>query len=255
MLRSFTIPLWCAVAFTPVVLLYSGIVVAQVMSGSNYQIESDSINVGGVYSESSSFRLEDTTGEVATGPSESNNFQLLAGYQQMQTVTISLTQPDSVVMDPSIPGLAGGFSNGSTTLIATTDNLAGYELLLSAEADPAMQSAQSDTIADYVPSSGASDFTFTTASDDAHFGFSIESPHAAERFLNDSADCGTGSSNDPQTCWDGLSTTPAAAVRSSSSNHPSGTETTIHFRVGVGGNVSQPPGTYIATTTVTAVPL
>ena len=255
MFRTLTIPLWCAMVFTPLVLVYSGVVFAQAMSGANYQIESDSINVGGAFSESDSFWLEDTTGEVATGFSESDSFELRAGYQQMQAVSIALTQPDSVVMDPSIPGLAGGFSNGSTTLTATTDNPAGYELLFSAASNPAMLNAANDEIADYQPVSGDTDFSFTTGSTDAHFGFSIESTHAMARFLNDGIDCGVGSTNTAQTCWDGLSLIPTAAVRSSSANHPAGTETTIHFRVGVGGDVSQPPGTYVATTTITAVPL
>ena len=228
--------------------------VSQMMQSDNFQIESDSVNVGGVYSESDSFQLEDTVGEIATGESESESFQLRAGYQQMQSVVISLTQPDSVVMDPSIPGLAGGVSNGSTSLIATTDNPAGYELLLSAESDPAMQNASNDTIADYVPVNGA-DFDFLIGSSDSHFGFSIESADALNRFLHDGENCGVGSTNSPRVCWDGLGTTPTAVVESGSANQPAGTETTIHFRVGVGGDVSQPPGTYMATTTVTAVPL
>ncbi len=258
MFRTFTIPLWCAMVFTPLVLVYSGVVFAQAMSGANYQIESDSINVGGAFSESDSFWLEDTTGEVATGFSESDSFELRAGYQQMQAVTITLTQPDSVVMDSTIAGLTGGSAMGSTTFAVTTDNPAGYQVLLTAQSDPAMRNAEDDTIADYQPAGAVPDYEFTTASTSAHFGFSIESLHAADRFLNNGAGetCGiVGGTNTAFRCWDGLNTTGVEVVRSGVANQPDGTESTIHFQVEIGDNVSQPPGTYVATTTVTAVPL
>ncbi len=63
---------------------------AQVRSSSNYQLESDSINVGGGLSNSSNFSLESTAGEIATGRSTGTNFSLQAGYQQLDSVFISL---------------------------------------------------------------------------------------------------------------------------------------------------------------------
>lgn len=254
MFRTLTIPLWCAVVFTPLVLLYSGVVLAQAMSGSSYQIESDSINVGGAFSESDSFQLEDTTGEVATGFSESDSFELRAGYQQMQAVTLAMSQPDPVSLSPALSGVTGGVSNGSTTINVITDNPAGYELLISASTDPAMQSEEY-TIADYQPSGAAPDLDFTTASTSAHFGFSVESVDASSRFFNNGSSCDTGDNNTPLVCWDGLSMDPTTVAATSTSNHPDGTDTIIHFRVGVGDSVMQPPGTYVATTTITAIPL
>jgi len=255
MIRSLHISLWCATIFTPVVLLSFGLVLAQTMTGSFYQIESDSINMGGGFSESDSFTMEDTLGEVATGISESDSFELRAGYQQMQSAFISMTQPDSIVLDPNLPGLGGGTSNASTSVVVTTDSPAGYELLISASANPAMQNEFSDSIADYAPSSGDPDFTFTVGSEDAAFGFSVESIDALARFLHNGSVCDAGSTNTAQTCWDGLSTTPTAIVSGNTANHPTGTQTTLYFRVGMGVGVSQPPGTYVATTTVTAIPL
>jgi hypothetical protein len=64
---------------------------AQVMQSTNYRIQSDSVNVGGIYSSSSNYRLEDTTGEIATGESSSTNYQIKAGYQQMQETYLSLS--------------------------------------------------------------------------------------------------------------------------------------------------------------------
>lgn len=254
--RELRLAFWSACLCTPVVLLSSGIGMAQVMSGTSYQIQSDSVNVGGVYSTSSSYTLEDTTGEIATGESDSTSFSIRAGYQQMQDITIAMTQPDSVVLDPSIPGLAGGVSNGSTSVTVTTDNPAGYEVLIEAESDPAMQAdGGAYTIADYTPGGGA-DYTFAIGLTDAHLGYSVLSDDAEARFLHSgSAPCGTGSINTAQNCWDGLSTTPEAIITGTSANQPAGTASTIYFRVGVGGDVVQAPGIYVATTTLTALPL
>jgi hypothetical protein len=64
---------------------------AQVRSSSNYQLQSDSINIGGGFSSSTSYIQESTVGEVATGISDSSSYSLRAGYQQMQEVYISMT--------------------------------------------------------------------------------------------------------------------------------------------------------------------
>ena len=58
--------------------------------------------------------------------------------------------------------------------------------------------------------------------------------------------------------WVGVlfpATSPETIARASSANHPAGATTSIRFRVGVGGAVAQPPGTYTATTTITAIAL
>lgn len=58
-----------------------------VMSSGSYQIRQDSVNVGGVNSESASYVTEDTIGEIATGLSASAAYNLAAaGYQQMNAV-------------------------------------------------------------------------------------------------------------------------------------------------------------------------
>lgn len=52
------------------------------MSSTQYQINWDSLNSGGEDSSSSTnFRLRDTVGEMGTGLSESQNYQLSAGYR------------------------------------------------------------------------------------------------------------------------------------------------------------------------------
>ena len=226
-----------------------------VMSGEQYSIQTDSLNFGGGFSDSETFSLKDTLGEIATGDSASETFQLRAGYRQLLPVAISLTPPDSVVLDPAIPGVTGGFSFGSTSVTVTTDNPAGYELLIQAAASPALQGPDGATIGDY-EASGAADYNFATSSTMSHLAISVLGEDTAQRFLHDGTNtCGLGSVNTPARCWAGLSTSLEPIATRSSSNHPDGRETIINFQVGVGDMVVQPPGVYVATTTVTALPL
>jgi hypothetical protein len=123
-------------------------VFAQVRTSSSYQMQSDSINIGGGLSSSTDYVQESTVGEIATGPSDSTAYALRAGYQQLQEVYVSLAISGDVVMDPDLPGVTGGTANGSTTVTVVTDNPAGYRLIFQAESDPAMSSGP-NTIANY----------------------------------------------------------------------------------------------------------
>lgn len=85
------------IKFLITILLITGVfttpVLAQVMTSPNFKMQQDSINFGGGDANSENFRIEDTVGEVATGYSESDNFILHAGYQQMKIAYIALTIP------------------------------------------------------------------------------------------------------------------------------------------------------------------
>lgn len=230
-----------------------GVGLAQVRTSTNYQLQSDSINIGGGLATSTSYRQESTVGEVATGPSDSATYSLRAGYQQMQEVFLSLASTGDVIMSPDLPGLTGGTSNGSTTFTVVTDSPAGYQLTIEAENDPAMQSG-ANTIADY--NEGADpDFSFLTGSADAHLGFTPEGADLVQSFLDDGGACNVGSLDTSLACWAGLSTTAIVVAEGSGANQPSGATTTVHFRVGIGSGAGVETGVYTATTTVTALPL
>lgn len=254
MVKWSLVPLLCAVAFSPLVFVSSNIGVAQVMQSDNYSIESDSINVGGGLSDSESYSLESTTGELATGSNDSETYALRAGYQQMQEVFISLTGLEAVALSPTIPGVSGGESNGSTSATVITDSPSGYSLSIRSEQSPAMVSG-ANTIADY-NTNATPDRLFAIGLTDAHFGFSPFGDDVVLRYQNDGSVCGAvfAVSVDLE-CWSGLSTSPTIIAENTNSNHPTGAATKINFRVGVGGSVIQPVGVYVATTTVTALPL
>ena len=252
-LKLFTQSLIHAAIITTLALAVLEVGLAQVRSSSNYQLQSDSVNVGGGLATSTAYRQESTVGEVATGPSDSASYALRAGYQQMQAVFLSLASTGDVVLSPNLPGLTGGTSNGSTTFTVITDSPSGYQLTIAAENDPAMQDGVK-TIADY--NAGAiPDFSFTTDTADAHFGYTPEGADIAAAFLDDGGTCSQGSLDTSLACWEGLSTTDRVIALQAGANHPAGATTTVHFRVGIDSAAGVEAGVYIATTTVTALPL
>jgi len=236
-------------------VLSTSLISAQVMSSATYRIQTDSVNVGGGYGTSTSYTLETTAGEVSSGLSSSTNYQLRAGYQQMQEVFLSMTAIADVVMTPSLGGLTGGTSNGSTSFVVVTDSPSGYTLTLAAALSPAMQGNPAGTIANYVPAAGVPDFVFSTAAAQARFGFSPEGVNLVARYRDNGGACGVSSGDTALACWDGVSTTAQTIVTGTGSNHPSGATTTLRFRVGISSGASVTAGTYTATTTITALPL
>lgn len=251
--RTFTTSIQSLIS-TVVLICMLNVVQAQVRSSTNYQLQSDSINAGGGFSSSASYSQESTVGEIATGESNSTNYALKAGYQQMQEVYISLSSTGDVTMSPDLPGLTGGTSNGSSTFAVVTDSPSGYQLTIESENDPAMQSGP-NSIADY--SAGAiPDFTFAIASMDSHFGFTPEGVDIVQAWLDNGSVCDSaGGADTALACWEGLSTTPQVIAEGTGSNHPVGATTTVNFRVGLGGNSGVIAGVYTATSTVTALPL
>lgn len=224
---------------------------AQVRSSTNYQIQSDSINSGGGLSSSDSFSLESTVGESATGPSDSTTYSLRAGYQQMQEVFISISDATEVFLTPDIGGLSGGTSNGSTSVVVTTDSPSGYSLTITAANNPAMNS-DTNSIANYPP---ATTFLFNVNDGEAFFGFTVEGVHTGSTFRDNGTACNIGLTVTPDRCWRGFTTGNILIARSGQPNHPSGSTTTVKFRVGVGQNAGVPSGLYTATSTMTALPL
>jgi hypothetical protein len=231
-------------------------VFAYVMSSPNYRIQSDSLNIGGMRETSTSYRMEDTIGEIATGVLTSTSYKLKAGYQQMQETYLAISSPSDVTMSPAISGVTGGTGNGSAVWAVTTDNPAGYSLAIKAGASPALQSG-AYSFADYTPTvAGTPDFNWEVASTDAEFGFTPEGSDIVQKFKDNSLDtCNIGTTDTTDACWYNFSTSNEIIAQSSSPNHPSGTSTTVKFRAESGSEHLQPAGTYQANIIVTALAL
>lgn len=254
-MRSLVLTISSTLLFSVIIVSSIQIGFAEVMGSSNYQIQSDSVNIGGGFGSSDSYQLESTVGEIATGLSASDAYRIQAGFQQMQGAYIALTTDGDVNLSPTLQGVSGGYASGTLVANVVTDNPGGYTMTIEAENDPAMQSF-TDTIPDLVPDAAAPDFTFSVGAAEAFFGFSPEGADIVQRYLDATGSCDqSGGSDTPDRCWDGLSTTPVTIAQSTSSNHPAGTDTTVTFQVGIGGSVTQPAGDYVATTTITVTAL
>jgi len=222
------------------------------MGSSNFHIPWDSVNVGGLDSESENYLISDTLGEVGTGFSESTSFQVYAGFQIIIPSQISISISDNINLDP-IPGLVAGWSEGDTTITVMTDNAAGYQLEVSSSSESALQSS-SDFFGDYTPSGANPDLSFAVGSGESAFGFTAEGDDVISDFLDDGTSCGSGSVN-IGTCWIGFSTTLELIALSSTRTEPEGENTILRVRAEVGEDKVQTSGEYSATITATAISL
>lgn len=226
---------------------------AEVMGSSRYKIQTDSVNLGGADSSSSEYNLGDTLGEVGTGDSNSDNYVLHAGYWQMQSNYLSISNPDDLVLS-SIGGLTAQASEGTLSWLVKTDSPSGYELSINATTSPALHSAY-DSFEDYIPAGSVPDYNFISPTDTSYFGFTPEGSDVASLYRDQDFICGAGSNETTGKCWDGLSTTPKTIAVSSAPNHPSGSTTTARFRAETGEGHIQTAGEYQVVIEVTAVSL
>ena len=229
------------------------LIFAQTMQSPSYKIPSDSLNVGGVDSSSSSYLINDTLGEVGTGDSNSTNYYMKAGFWQMQESYIALSSPSDLALT-SIGGIEGATSEGTMTWSVITDNSAGYVLDIKTTAIPALKSSN-DFFDDYVPAGGNPDYNFTNLSNSSSFGFSPEGVDVDARFKDNGSSCNIGTSETSAKCWDGLSLSPKIISNRTTSNHQAGSDTTVRFRAESGSNHIQTAGSYSAPIVVTAITL
>ena len=227
---------------------------AYVASSTNYRIQSDSINVGGVRQTSTNYISEDTIGEIATGLSESALYKLKAGYQQMNEIYIAVSAPADVTMTPAIGGISGGTGNGQAIWTATTDNPAGYTMSIKASTTPALQSGP-NSFADYTPAGATPDFAWSVLNTASEFGFTPEGSHIVQKFKDEGGICNINTNDTADACWYNASTTAENIAQSATPNHPSGTDTTVKFRAQSGTSHIQEEGIYTAKISVTVTSL
>ncbi len=236
------------------VLFAAPLAFGYVASSSNYRIQTDSVNTGGLFSSSTSYRAEDTLGESGVGTSSSATFSLKAGYQQMQDVYLALAPSGNVALTPSIPATGGGNADVVATFVVTTDNSAGYSMTISSLLAPALNSGANNFL-DYVPGGANPDFTFTTPAASTRFGFSPEGVDIIQRYKDNGAVCNAGVLSSLSSCWDPLSTIAGVIATRATANNPTGSQTDIRFHAASGASNVQPVGSYVATATITVLPL
>ncbi|MFA6520403.1 MAG: hypothetical protein WCT44_02220 [Candidatus Paceibacterota bacterium] len=224
------------------------------MQSTTYKIITDSVNVGGDdNSASTNYIIGDTLGELSSGDSNSANYYMHAGFWQMQSSYISITSPSDLALT-SIGGINGENTEGTMSWTVLTDNVAGYSMSIKTLTSPALASAE-DSFDDYAPAGADPDYNFSIATSVSEFGFTPEGADTNSRFKDNGSSCNTGSGETSAKCWDGLSLVDKIIAGKSSSNHPSGSTTTVRFRAESGSAHIQTSGAYSASIVVTAVTL
>ena len=164
--------------------------------------------------------------------------------------------PEDVLMDPAIPGLTGGTSNGSTTFAVSTNNPAGYNVTIQFANDDAMQYEGGTGFIPNLSDVIVVNFEDGVGANEAAFGLTIDGENIATEFIGDGSTCGSTGSGDGETCWrlQGNATTPFTLVDSEDSTPSAGEAYDVYFRVLVNENPdpSLQLGMYTATATLTA---
>jgi len=227
------------------------------MGSLDYRIWKSSINVGGLdYQESERYRLRETIGEVVAGDTASPSYKLRSGYQPMiESYIAAAALPEDITMSPSIGGITGGQSNGTTSIKVTTDSPSGYSLFVRASASPALATS-TYSFADYIPNNPEiPDYNWSVPATTTGFGFTPYGPDTAPKYRHIGENCNEdGGSESKDHCWYNLSISDETIAASYLSNHPEGTETYIRFRAESGTQNIQSAGEYSATLIITVIP-
>lgn len=170
------------------------------------------------------------------------------------------TTASDVTMTPSLGGITGGTSNGTTTVVVLTNDSSGYTMTVTASSSPAMVGDVSgSTIADYTPAApGVPDYTYSVPTS-AEFGYTVSASTTsdlAQKFKdNGSNTCNTGSADTggAASCWYGLSTTATSTIVRSTPTSASGSTSSMIFKLTINSGTGVTEDTYKATTTLTAV--
>ncbi len=223
---------------------------AEVMSSTNYKIQADSVNVGGVRQTSNSYISEDTIGESGPGTSSSTNYSLKAGYQEMiGGYYISISVPVNVDLGTIVGTGDTGLTGASANWSVITDNPGGYKLEWQASSTNMVSG--SDVIGPYTPAIADTPEVWSVASTDSEWGgrLSASSTDTAIEW---------GSLNEVAISAKWLNVASAAArqiVSRASANHPVGSDEKIFFRVEVGTSKVQSVGEYHTGITITTTAL
>lgn len=179
---------------------------------------------------------------------------------QNVTAEISfLAIPNDVVMSPSLAGITGGRSAGTSTVRVLTNNTLGYTMTLAFSTTTAMtRNGGGGRISNYNPTTpNIPDFAFSSEVF-GQFAYTVIASTSADldtHFKDNASACNLGSNNTASTCWLNPSTTAQTIINRTTATLGSGATTSLAFRVDIPSNPSPAiqQGTYVATATLTAI--
>lgn len=221
-------------------LLVPGFMLAAEQESSTYVIPSDvQPSGGGEEAQSANYRLSDTIGEPAIGPSFSDSYSLSAGYRATLDHYLSLT----CGFDLDVGTIDGdGQSTGSGTCVVATDAPAGYSLGWEVRAGSggtatgSMISELEDVIPPYTPDVAGTPEPWSIEPDAAEWGGRLSS-----RSTDTDDKWGIDGVDDK---WLNVGTGTYTLVQRPTRTDLAGSTEILDFRVQVGSSRIQPTGTY-----------
>jgi hypothetical protein len=224
--------------------------VSSAMESATYEINSDVIGSFGDTGFSTTYRLQDTGGEVGTGPGQSTTYDLGAGFWQTNgNYTVSIACPSSVAMGTIVGTGQSALTGNSVECTIVTDNPAGgYQLTW--QASSATMQSGSDMIAGYTPAVTDTPETWSVASTDSEWGARVGSTSTTV----DTAEWGTADTYAGGK-WLNVGTSPRTIVERTSMTPVAGDVELIWFGAEIGSNKLQPTGNYDVNVTFTVVAL
>ena len=222
------------------------------MSSENFSIEKDVIGSFGNQSTSENFNLGDTGGEVATGSSGSENYDLLAGFWHMLgDYIISISCPANLTMSNIIGSGQSDLSGNSATCNVFTDNPAGYSLFWKASTVGMVSTGNpSDIIGAYSPSQVDVAENWSVGASDSEWG-----AHLGSASVTVDTDFWGTLDSYLAGKWLNIKTTDFQIAQRTSKTSTSGDDEVFWFGAEVGSTKIQPSGTYVVDVTITAITL
>ena len=132
------------------------------MSSTNFRIDADSFDVGGIHSSSSAFTLDDSISGSPFGTVTSTSFELRGGFQSMSGNTLSLSISNSSVALGTLS--ASAVASGSTVATVVTDADTGYTLSVGSVSGAGLTGVSDGTV-----TAGAQEYGVAVAGGDRLF--------------------------------------------------------------------------------------
>lgn len=222
------------------------------MSSDSFKIQSDVVGSFGAPRESTNFKINDTGGEIGTGISTSDSYDLGAGFWQTASEYQISIACDSMVIMGNITGTGqSALTTNSATCNVDTDNPAGYSLTWKAsDVDMISSTEPLDKINSYTPDSAGVPETWSIDATTSEWGGHLGS-------ASDTVNTTTWGSEDSYTNgkWINIGTTDLEIASRPDRSEIGGDSEVLWFGAEIGANKNQPAGEYDVSITVTAVAL
>ena len=129
------------------------------MTSGQYTIYADSIDTGGVYSQSASYGLKDTVGEIGVGIKTGGTYEMRGGFQYMEQSSLSMSVDNTSIDLGTLS--TSNVSQATANVTINTDSESGYTLAVASVTGSSLT-----PVTDGAVTAGVEEYGITTAGPD-----------------------------------------------------------------------------------------